>query len=200
MDVNKDMKSYDLSGNLSKCYRPKNGLKWQYHHGMADSGYFVYFKNKKEADEFVRYANKFVKNMFMQTNDVYTDLFVMWRSVYMHFPKQDKGFTKILKYIESIDFQFNRWTVWNTFGNGDYGSFIFIAPKRIQNELLSMANALRVYAKLCSNTGLVYKIDSKITYLNFLALQYKEFDQYSKEEGSLTKIIKLPILQMVAVS
>jgi hypothetical protein len=194
------MKSYDLSGNLSKCYRPKNGLKWQYHHGMADSGYFVYFKNKKNADEFVRYANRFVKNMFMQTNDVYTDLFVMWRSVYMHFPKTDRGFAKILTHFDNVNFQFDRWTVRHTFGNGTYGNFIFAAPKRIQNDLIDLAQILRVYAKLCSNTSLIYQIDSKITYLNFLALQYKQFDQYTKEEGSLTKIIKLPILQMVAVS
>ena len=167
---------------------------------MADSGYFVYFKNKKNADEFVRYANRFVKNMFMQTNDVYTDLFVMWRSVYMHFPKTDRSFAKISKHIKNIDFQFDRWTVWHTFGNGTYSNYIFLAPKRIQNDLIELAQVLRIYSKTCSNTSLVYQIDSKITYLNFLALQYKQFDQYTKEEGSLTKIIKLPILQMVAVS
>ena len=61
-----------------------------------------------------------------------------------------------------------------------------------------MAQTLRNYAKKQSNTGMVYNLDSKITYLNFLSLQYEEFNKYTREEGRLTKIISLPILQIEA--
>jgi len=192
------LKHYDLSGNLTKCNRPKNGYKWQYHHGMEESGYFIYFKNKKNADSFVRYSNKFVKNMFMQSNQVYSDLFVIWRSVYMHYPKTSREFRKVLQCIEAVDFQFNRWTVRHTFGTGSTACWVFNAPQLIQGQLIKMAETLRNYAKKQSNTGMVYNLDSKITYLNFLSLQYEEFNKYSREEGRLTKIISLPILKIEA--
>jgi len=192
------MKSYDLSGNLTKCTRPKNGYKWQYHHGMADQGYWVYFKTKKTADEFVRHSNKFVKNMFMQSNQVYSDLFVLWRSVYMHYEKSDRDVKKIIDCIEQIDFQFNRWTKWHTYGSGDFACWVFRAPQAIQGQLRKMTEILRAYAKRQSNTAMVYQLDSKLSYLNFLELQYRDFEKYSREGDNIAKIINLPILQIMA--
>tara|TARA_R100001463_G_C3494054_1_gene218318 strand:- start:227 stop:790 length:564 start_codon:yes stop_codon:yes gene_type:complete len=186
------MKSFDLKYNLSH-----NKKGWCYHHGDDETGYFVYFKNKKQADEFVRYTNKFVKNMFMQSNQVYTDLFVIWRSVYMHYSKTDNDFRQIQNHIESIEFQFNRWTVRDGY-NSTLAHFIFKAPRQIISDLTKVANILRKYAKKQSNTSMVYQLDSKITYLNFLELQYKDFHKYTKIESTVTKVINLPILQIVA--
>jgi hypothetical protein len=186
------MKSYDLSTKLSKTNKG-----WKFHHGSEEGGYFVYFKTKRQADSFVRYSNKFVKNMFIQSNQVYSDLFVIWRSVYMHYPKVDKQFKQIQSSIKYIDFQFDRWSVWSCM-NSDYSGFVFKAPRNIIHELESMGAIMRKFAKTSSNTSMVYQIDSKLTYLNFLELQYKDFHKFSAEEINMTKIINLPILRVVA--
>ena len=186
------VKSFDLKYNLSL-----KGNRWCYHHGDAETGYFVYFKNKKQADKFVRYSNKFVKNMFMQSNQIYSDLFVIWRSVFMHYSKTDNDFRRIQNTVESIEFQFNRWVVRDGYG-GTSAHFIFKAPRMIIGELTKMAIILRKYGKKQSNTNMIYQLDSKITYLNFLELQYQDFHKYSKIEGNITKVINLPILQIIA--
>lgn len=186
------MKTFDLKHNLTL---KKQG--WCYHHGDAETGFFVYFKNKKQADKFVRYSNKFVKNMFMQSNQVYSDVFVIWRSVFMHYNKTDNDFRRIQNCVEEIEFQFNRWVVRDGY-NSTLSHFIFKAPRHIICELIKMSILLRKYAKKQSNTSLVYQLDSKITYLNFLELQYKDFYKYSKIESNVTHIYNLPILKIVA--
>ena len=133
----------------------------------------------------------------MQSNQVYTDLFVVWRSVYMHYSKTDNDFRQIQNHIESIEFQFNRWTVRDGY-NSTLAHFIFKAPRQIISQLIRMGCILRKYAKKQSNTSMVYQLDSKITYLNFLELQYKDFYKYTKIESNVTKVINLPILKIVA--
>jgi hypothetical protein len=186
------VKTFDLKYNLSK-----KASGWCYHHGDPESGYFIYFKNKKEADKFVRYSNKFVKNMFMQSNQVFADIFVIWRSVYMHYTKTDPDFKLIQSSLKNIEFQFDRWVVRDGY-NSTLAHFIFKAPRQIINELIEVAVILKRYAKKQSNTSMVYSLDSKITYLNFLEIQYRDFNKYLKIEGSVSKIINLPILKIVA--
>ena len=186
------VKTFDLKHNLSLKQQG-----WCYHHGDADTGFFVYFQNKKQADKFVRYSNKFVKTMFIQSNQVYSDLFVVWRSVFMHYSKTDKDFRHIQKNIESIEYQFNRWVVRDGYSS-TLAHFIFQAPRNIISELTKMAITLRKYAKKQSNTSMVYKLDCKITYLNFLELQYKDFYKYSIVESKVAQVYNLPILKIVA--
>jgi len=179
----------DLQNNLTKHH--KKG--WAYHHGDAETGYFVYFKNKKEGDAFVRYSNKFVKTQFSQTNQLYTELYVVWRNMYMQIDRGGREFSQLIATIEAIDFQFNRWTQ-----RKGSPHFIFRAPRHIQGSLETFAHTLRRIAKKQSNTSVVHLIDAKLMYLSFLEGQYSDFHKYSREEGSLTKIINLPILRIVA--
>ena len=172
--------------------------KWFFHTGRQKDNFFIYFKNKKEADKFNRYASKFTQTMFIQSNLVFTEVFSMYRNLYFQFDFHSDEHRFITKSFENINFQFDRWTHRKYF-SGDGSISIFQAPSKIQNYLLDVLLILRSFAKKTSNTPLVYSIDSKITYLSFLKSQFAEFDSISQNDSDYTKIIRLPIMKIVAI-
>jgi len=188
------LKTYSLDKLISQDLRTK---KWYFFHGLDRENSRVFFKNKKTADNFLRYANKFTRIMYVQTNQLYTDVFVIWRSVYMQYSKTDKDFKFIKELIESIEFQFDRWSK-NHCLSLDSATFVINAPVKILNIIKEVIIVLRRYGKKNSNTSMIYQLDSKITYLNFLLSQFVDFDKYTSKSSEITKIINLPILRMVA--
>lgn len=169
-------------------------MKWCFHKGGESHNAFIYFQNKKEAEKFQRYATKFIFNMYVQSNDLYIDFFVMYRRYYFQFPYGCDDQKALMNIIEGVDFQFDRWSRWSV-ASKEYSYYIFSGPKKIQAFIYRGLEILRRFAKTKSDTSMIYLIDSKLTYLKFLQSQLDEFD-FLYDKGESSKIIQLPIMKI----
>lgn len=163
---------------------------------MGDSG-SVYFKTKTEALTFQRYASKFCFNMFFQSNQVFSDLSVLYRQHYFYFKKGCSDEKNIRSLIEDINYQYDRWSDWSANSTGDYTIYIFNAPSKVITNLIEICNIFHNRAKKSSNTQEVYLINSKLTYLKFLESQYLDFHLISTSKDK-SQIKSLPIMKIVS--
>lgn len=169
--------------------------KWYFHTGTPDNP-FIYFKAKKEAEKFQRFCSKFTFTLSTQANSVYSELFSTYRDLYFSFPYGSNYIKEIEQNIEHINFQFNRWSNWQTMSS-DYSNLIFNYPKKVINSLIDMLSHLRSFCKKNNTYHLIHKLDNQFIYLNFLRKQHAEFNLLSNNSQA-TKVYKLKLLPQVS--
>lgn len=151
--------------------------KWKFHRGRQfdEKDSFISFKTKKEADKFQRYASKFIYNYYVQLNDLYIDVYTLYRQYYFQFSYADNFHYSLKDNFEAIVFKFDRWTFWQT-KKGNFSGYTFDAPTFINGALRNCLGILRDIAKSKSDTSKVYHIDNKLRYLNYLSDEMRDFE------------------------
>ncbi|HAF28117.1 MAG TPA: hypothetical protein DCG75_03625 [Bacteroidales bacterium] len=159
---------------------------------FIDSDHKYYFTSEKKAVKFQNEVNQYLTESLFQLNDLYIDLFTVYRRVYFVVENSllkrslDQALNNINHFIENSLLRSNYQSIGS--------SLVMTSINQIYDNLLNGYQTVRSITSKKNDTSMIYHVNNKIKILTVLFMEFEKFQlDLSKNdlENIQVKIIKI---------